>query len=193
MENYKLKEVMLFDTETTGLPKKGQKWDKDFLEFPHLVQIAWEFNGKEKSYIIRPNGWIIPKEVSEIHGITTTIANRDGVSLEKVIEEFLQDAKSAPLICAHNIYFDTSILKANILRTFGKKYYDDNAEDALFKGKRIDTMRRSMKLVNAKNKNGGLKFPTLAELHTKLFNKEFKAHNALEDVRALKKMLRLFG
>jgi hypothetical protein len=101
----------------------------------------------------------------------------------------LADAAAAPLVCAHNIYFDTSMLKANILRYCGKEYYDAKAEDALHKGKRIDTMMKTIKFVGALYQNGKPgKFPKLEELFAKLFPGEtFPAHDALQDVKALRR------
>ena len=83
------------------------------------------------------------------------------------------------------------MIKANIMRVCGKEYYDAKAEDALHKGKRIDTMMKTIKFVGALYSNGKPgKFPRLEELFAKLFDGEtFPAHNALEDVRALRRCL----
>ena len=61
----------------------------------------------------------------------------------------------------------------------------------MFKGKRIDTMMKTIRFVGACYENGKPgKFPKLEELYAKLFNgATFQAHNALEDVRALRKCL----
>lgn len=72
----------------------------------------------------------------------------------EVVDEFLADANAAPLVCAHNIYFDSSMLKANVLRYCGREYYDAHVEDALHKGKRIDTMMKTIKFVGALYSNG---------------------------------------
>lgn len=191
MEKYNLNDVCFFDCETTGVPAKGLKWDTDYMEFPHIVQLAWSIGEKECSYIIKPDGWVIPAEVIEIHGITTERATSEGVPLQDVIGEFLADANSAPLVCAHNIYFDSSIIKAETLRVFGREYYDLNVENALHKEKRIDTMMKTIRFVGATYSNGRPgKFPRLEELFAKLFNGEtFPAHDALEDIRALKQCL----
>ena len=94
------------------------------------------------------------------------------------------------MICAHNIYFDSSIIKANVLRYLGRDYYDVIVDSALDKCKRIDTMYKTAKFVNAHTYSGRFKFPRLEELYARLFNNEtFPAHNALEDVRALKKCI----
>lgn len=186
---FELKDICFFDCETTGIPAKGLKWDADFMQFPQVVQLAWSVGDKEKSYIIKPDGYEIPEETTEIHGITTERAIAEGVPFAVVVDEFLADAADAPLVCAHNIYFDTSMLKANILRWCGREYYDAKAEDALHKGKRIDTMMKCIKFVGALFANGRpSKFPTLEELYNKLFPGEtFPAHDALEDIRALRR------
>lgn len=184
-------DVLFFDVETTGLPGKGLKWESDFNQYPEIVSIAWIYGGVEKSYIIKPNGWTISEETTKIHGITNEMANEKGVEFEKVIDEFLLDAEKAPLVCAHNIYFDTSMIKSNVLRFIGKQYYDEMCDRQLDKGKRIDTMYKTIKFVGALRANGTPgKFPSLIELYNKLFPGEtFEAHDALEDVRALSKCL----
>lgn len=187
MERVEINDVLVFDTETTGIPAKGLEWDKDFLKFPRVVQLAWHYKGELKSYIIKPEGWEIPDDTVEVHGISTERALKDGVPFEKAVTEFLFDANEARLICAHNIYFDVSILKADILRNMGREYYDAQADRALYKGKRIDTMTATRKYVGARFADGRPgKFPRLEDLYAKLFDgATFPAHDAGEDVKAL--------
>ena len=183
-----LDNICFYDVETTGIPSKGAKWDEDFETFPNIVQIAWVINGKERSFIIYPEFWSIPEESIAIHGITQLKALENGVRFADIIGEFIEDCLKARLLIGHNIYFDTSIIKAMILRLMGKEYYESkNVEDALFKGKRIDTMMKTIKFVGELKENGKPgKFPKLSELYEKLFPGEhFQAHNALDDVRAL--------
>lgn len=191
MEEFDINRVCLFDVETTGLPVKGLKWDNDFNNFPYVVQIAWIFDGKEYDFIIKPEGYEIPEESTKIHGITTEHALSVGVPFADIIVKFIECAKKASLICAHNIYFDTSIIKANILRYWGREYYDNEVDAALDKSKRIDTMRSTIKFVGAVKSNGNKgKYAKLVELFEKLFpGDQFNEHNALDDVRALKRCL----
>ena len=183
--------VLFFDTETTGLPEKGASWKTDYEGYPHIVQIAWVRGGIEKSHIIRPDGWEIPEDVSAIHGITTEKALAEGEPFAVVIDEFITDCHDAALLCGHNIHFDTGMVKANILRELGKEYFDAaDVEGALYKGKRIDTMRSAMVWVDARKANGRLKFPNLAELYSRCFPGEtFPAHDALEDTKAVGRCL----
>ena len=184
-------DVLFFDTETTGIPDRAAKWDTDFMDYPHVVQMAWIHGCKVESHIIRPDGWEIPQETVDVHGITTEYALEHGEPFASVVDMFIQDCHDAGLICGHNIHFDTSIIKANILRELGREYYDANdVENALYKGKRIDTMRPTMKWVDARMDNGRLKFPNLSELYSRCFPGEsFPAHDALEDVKAVAKCL----
>ena len=184
-------DVLFFDTETTGIPDRSAKWETDFKDYPHVVQMAWLHGCKVETHIIRPDGWEIPQETVDVHGITTEYALEHGEPFAAVVDMFIQDCHDAGLICGHNIHFDTSIIKANILRELGREYYDANdVESALYKGKRIDTMRPTMKWVDARMANGRLKFPNLSELYSRCFPGEtFPAHDALADVKAVARCL----
>ena len=66
--------LLIFDTETTGLPKSRKPSKEESNNWPHLVSISWiildsETNQieKERSYIVQPKGWIIPEESVRIH------------------------------------------------------------------------------------------------------------------------------
>lgn len=186
-----INDVLFFDTETTGIPDRAAKWDVDFMEYPHIVQIAWMIGEHAESHIIRPDGWEIPDETVDVHGITTEYAMEYGEPFVFVMDRFVAFASKAGLLCGHNIHFDTGIVKANILRELGHEYYSANdVEQALFKGKRIDTMRSTMKWVDARNSWGKLKFPNLSELYSRCFPGEtFPAHDALADTKAVARCL----
>lgn len=194
MEKFTVEQdVLIFDAETTGLPAKGAKWENDFADFPNLVSLSWIFQGVEKNYIIYPDGWDIPADATEIHGITTQYAIEHGTKIDVVLADFAEDILRAALVAAHNIYFDSSMVKSNVLKHLGKEFYDEyRIEEGLHKGKRVDTMMKTIKFVAAPfaNGRGGNKFPTLEELYNKLFPGEtFKAHDSLEDCRALQRCL----
>ena len=186
-----IKDVLFLDTETTGIPDRAAKWDIDFMDYPHVVQIAWLHGCKAENHIIRPDGWEIPDDAQQVHGITTEYALEHGEPFAAVVDMLIADCHEAGLICGHNIHFDTGIIKANILRELGREYYDANdVESALYKGKRIDTMRSTMKWVDARFASGRLKFPNLGELYDRCFPGEtFEAHDALEDCKAVARCL----
>lgn len=180
-------EIVYFDCETTGLPPKDAKWETDYEQFPRICQLSWIYAGREENHIIRPDGWVIPQEATDVHGITNEYAQEHGEPLDDVMGKFIADCHAAKLICGHNVHFDVSTVKSELMR---KASYDQFADDALYKGKRIDTMRPSMKFVDARFSNGRLKFPRLEELYAKCFPGEsFPAHDAIEDVRAVVRCL----
>jgi DNA polymerase-3 subunit alpha len=188
-KNYNnMKNILTFDTETSGLVPKGLNYKEHYNQFPHIVQLAWEFNGVMKNYIIKPDGYTIPKGAADIHGITTEIALRDGVNIKYAVLEFFADCYKAEKIVGHNIYFDTSIIKANCRRIDLDQDSIVAIDAALDKSKRIDTMMKTIKFCGIKQKDSNrLKFPTLVELHYKLFNESFPAHDAKFDVLATKR------
>lgn len=183
-----------FDVETTGLPLKGTNWDTDFMSFPYLVQLSWKRSDEDSvnDYIIKPEGYEIPIEATEIHGISTEKANKEGAYFYSVAIRFIKDCLQANHIIGHNIYFDTSIFKANVLRTVKNNKHAlfsmpciQNANTALDKKKRIDTMYKTISFCSIPFPNGkGKKWPTLVELHEKLFGEKFNAHNSADDVIA---------
>jgi len=116
----------------------------------------------------------------------------EGVFLENVIVEFIEDCLDADKIVGHSIYFDTSTVKANVLRLISKapftfsEEYKQKVIEALDKTKRIDTMTKTTSFCGIPRATGkGVKYPKLTELFKKLFPEErFDTHNALNDVLA---------
>ena len=113
---------LIFDTETTGLPKNWRAPISDTDNWPRCVQIAWQLHGKKgnlleaKSFLIQPNGFNIPFKAQDIHGISTELASRDGLELEKVVQEFLNAIKQSRFLIGHNLKFDTNVLGAEFIR-----------------------------------------------------------------------------
>ena len=175
---------LIFDTETTGLPKNFNAPVSDSDNWPRMVQLAWQLhdaNGKlitNKNYIVKPNGYDIPIGVSNIHGITTERALRDGHDLALVLTEFLTDLNNTVYNVGHNIDFDVKIVGAELFRLA--------IENNLEKIPVIDTMKSSIDFCAiAGGKGGRFKYPSLTDLHTKLFGKAFAdAHDAAFDVDA---------
>lgn len=173
---------IVFDTETTGLPKNWKAPLTDVDNWPRMVQLAWQchdVDGKflyDKNHVIIPDGYTIPDEVVNVHGITTEIAYEKGIPLKEALEDFIADVKKCRAIVGHNIDFDIKIVGAELLRT--------EMEEILSSFPRICTMIESTEYC-AIMKNGKPKRPTLTELHTKLFGVAFaEAHNAAADVEA---------
>jgi DNA polymerase III subunit alpha len=175
---------LIFDTETTGLPKNYKAPLTDFDNWPRMVQIAWQLHSETgdlieaKSYIIRPEGFSIPYAAEKVHGISTEKAIAEGRELNWVLDEFNNCLQKTRFLAGHNIQFDISILGAEFLR----KRINTNFLEL----PSIDTMEESTQYCALPGGKGGkYKWPNLAELHQKIFGKGFdEAHNAAADVAA---------
>jgi DNA polymerase-3 subunit alpha len=71
---------LIFDTETTGLPKRWDAPITDTDNWPRCIQIAWQLHddmGKlieHQDYLVKPDGFNIPYDAERIHGISTELA-----------------------------------------------------------------------------------------------------------------------
>ena len=173
---------LFFDTETTGLPRNYNAPLSDLDNWPRLVQLAWVvYNNQEEkigeaNYIIKPEGFLIPEQASNVHGISTEKALAEGQALENVLDQFAQAIQEAKILIAHNMSFDEKIMGAEFMR---KKMEHD-----LFNTIRVCTKEEATDYCQLPG-NYGYKWPRLDELHIKLFGENFDgAHDALADVKA---------
>ena len=176
---------LIFDTETTGLPKNFKAPISDVDNWPRCVQIAWQLHdldGKlisHKDYLIKPEGYDIPFQSEKIHGISTALASQKGQDLKFVLNEFKDAIAQAKFIIGHNIPFDLNIM--------GSEYFRYSIENQLSSLPILDTCTEiTAKLCQIKGGRGGrFKLPTLTELNQFLFKEPFAdAHNATADVEA---------
>ncbi|MBN2613976.1 MAG: DNA polymerase III subunit alpha [Bacteroidales bacterium] len=175
---------LIFDTETTGLPKNYQAPVTDSDNWPRMVQLAWEVHDKNgklieaRNYIVKPEGYTIPFSAEKVHGISTERALSEGYDLGFVLGEFSNALKNCSRVIGHNIEFDLNII--------GAEYFRMGMEDILQSMKKICTMDSSTDFCALPGGKGGkYKWPNLAELHQKLFGENFdEAHNASADVAA---------
>jgi len=181
--------IIVFDTETTNLIPKGSHYTTHFKDYPNIVSLAFmlcDEDGKELerySEIVSPTGYEISEEATKIHGITTKMAIEKGRPIKEVLKYFILAANKSKKLVGHNIFFDTSIIKASFLRL---GFPLDLVNPVLDKSKRICTMQKSTKFCNLPGKYGN-KWPKLEELYKILFNKEMEgAHDAMTDVKATK-------
>ena len=171
--------ILFFDTETTGVPKNYDAPASDVNNWPRLVQLAfiktdWEGNIIDsKDFIIKPQGFTIPKESTKFHSITNEFAIQLGSNLKEVLELFNDEIERASMLVAHNIKFDKKIVAAEFFRT--------NITSSILNRTNICTMERSINFCALPE----YKWPKLSELYKKLFNEEFQEqHNARHDIFA---------
>ena len=168
---------VVFDVETTGLPKRRNRPFTDFENWPYIVQISWlvynEKLGEIESindHIIKlPENQLIPEDSIKIHGITNEMMREKGENILDVLMEFKKDISNSNVLVAHNLDFDTSIISVELLR--------NNLRNAIYfyRGEKYCTMHATKKLFR--------RWPKLIELHRKFFKSTpTNLHNSLIDV-----------
>ncbi|MGG7036201.1 MAG: DNA polymerase III subunit alpha, partial [Flavobacterium sp.] len=176
---------LIFDTETTGLPRSWAAPITDTDNWPRCIQIAWQLHDEmgnlieHQDYLVKPEGFNIPYDAERIHGISTELAQEQGVDLKEVLEKFNIALSKAKFIVGQNVGFDVNIM--------GCEFYRMGVESAMSQMPVLDTCTEvTAELLKLPGGRGGkFKLPTLTELHQYLFGEPFaEAHNATADVEA---------
>ncbi|MFT6715774.1 MAG: DNA polymerase-3 subunit alpha [Saprospiraceae bacterium] len=179
---------LIFDTETTGLPRDWNAPLTDTDNWPRCVQLAWQLHDEwgvlieQKDYLVKPEGYDIPYDAEKIHGISTELAVEQGLDLQFVLDEFHKALKQTKFLVGQNVKFDLNIVGCELHR----KQFESNFLELDV----LDTCTETTaKLCQIPGGRGGkFKLPTLTELHKYLFGKAFSdAHNASADVEATTK------
>jgi DNA polymerase-3 subunit epsilon len=177
-----MKTILTFDTETTDLP--NWKVPSDDPSQPHLVQLAAILSDAETQeviekmdVIIKPDGWIIPQETIDIHGITNEKALEVGIpeteAVQMLIDMWVRNGVTAERV-AYNKTFDQRIIRIAM-----KRYFDEEIMNKwAVKDDHHCAMRMDAKLRKAKQRK-------LVDAYKDVCGKELEgAHNAMADAEA---------
>ena len=176
---------LIFDTETTGLPKSWNAPITNTDNWPRCVQIAWQLHDgmgnviEHNDFLIKPEGYNIPYDAERIHGISTELATEQGISLAEGLVLFNEALEKTTFIVGQNVNFDLNIM--------GCEFHRLGVENKLTSLPVLDTCTEKTALLCQipGGRGGKFKLPTLTELHTHLFGTGFgDAHNATADVEA---------
>ncbi len=176
---------LIFDTETTGLPKRWDAPITDTDNWPRCIQIAWQLHDamgnciEHQDYLVQPDGFNIPYDAEKIHGISTELAQQQGIPLAEVLEKFNAVLSQTKFIVGQNVGFDLNIM--------GAEFHRKSVVNQLQKLPVLDTCtEHTANLCQIPGgRYGKFKLPTLTELHEFLFHTPFaEAHNATADVEA---------
>ena len=180
--------VLVFDTETTGLPinYNASLYDSD--NWPYIIQLSYIVFDCTQNTILHkvnhliklPEDKIIPKDSIAIHHITNEMCNTNGIDITLALKEFNTHAKSAERLVAHNISFDKRMIVVESIRNNIVSIFKNNPSIYCT----MKTTKDKCK-IERRFKNGDLyyKFPNLSELYNHLFKSDPKgAHDALNDV-----------
>jgi len=187
--------IIVFDTETSGLPKSKIISPNTIHLWPFIVQFSYiifdtDTNAILKSYdaIVKVKPYnVISEDSIKFHGITQEISEAKGINIDNVLAEFIGDLEHADMMVAHNVEFDLNMIRVELLRL------EQVALDLVLRKEIFEeqtnlycTMRESVDLCKIEKENSRgtyYKFPTLTELHKHLFAVEPKhLHNSFHDI-----------
>ena len=182
--------IIVFDTETTGLPKSRNASPEHSHLWPYIVQFSWlvyDDATKEikpiKDYIVKlPDGMTIPEDSTKIHGITNEKMLTEGKPIGDILIEFIKDYLNSQIVVAHNLEFDSKVIQAELYRNNMVNWIEKscNIEYCTMKyGKPLTNILRPSKFNNGMYQ----KPPKLMELHKYLFQTiPNNLHNSMIDV-----------
>jgi DNA polymerase-3 subunit epsilon len=164
--------LLVFDTETSGLPKHKYSSIYNTSEWPHILQL---------SYIVYDldNNEIIAQENDYIKIRTYIKISKESYNVHKISKDFLkkEHMKHCNIVVGHNVEFDQKMINVECYRRSIEIEWKPE----------FCTMKNSVNIckiekVNLNNETY-FKYPTLNELHVYLFKKEPKnLHDALTDI-----------
>ena len=179
--------IIVFDTETTGLPIRTQYGGfykpSNIIKYStcRLIELGYyiySHDGNEighKNFIVKPSNFIINNH--DIHGITHTYAFENGTNLETILFEFLADLRDANTIIGHNITFDINTVLSECYRHTNISPYI-NIINILNKINKICTISLAFKKLKLSHRI------KLLDLYKLLFNTEWnQTHRAEDDAR----------
>ena len=179
--------LLFYDTETTGLPL--WKEPSGHPDQPHIVELAALLVDSETrdvvgrmSAVVRPDGWVIPQETIDVHGISNAFALAEGIPEKEAINIFLNLQARADLRVGFNESFDARILRIGI-----KRYLDEAAAEEFKAREKACAMWESRLICNLPHagKRNGVKLPKLGEAYEFFTGDPYQdAHRALPDVYA---------
>lgn len=181
--------ILFFDTETTGMWQFKNRTLNP--KQPNLVQLGallTDDDGKEiaafSALVFPESTWTMDPGAQAVHGISMNDMEQYGICLPNVINVFEDMYTAAEKVVAHNIKFDTRVMR--------KAYHemDIPEEDHPFQEddprEQICTMLTATPVCGIQKARGGQKWPKLEEAMQFFFNEDMNgtAHNAMADTRA---------
>lgn len=175
---------LLFDVSTNGKPKNWKAHYTDTFSWPKLIHISWLLYDKkgalteEGDYIINPTGMEVAPEALRKAGLTDDDLRDKGVDVKVALEHFAKAIDQAMYIFAFNLQYNENVVLAEFWRC--------NMDHKFNQAERFCLMRESTYFCKIKGRDGGYKWPSLNELHGRLYNVGYEgAGNAQKDIMAI--------
>jgi len=183
--------ILIFDTETSGLPEERNASLLATNKWPYILQLSYILYDTEENRIITyvdtlidiDNSVNIDSESINIHKITKEMCKNNGKPIKDVLKDFNNILNQSELLIGHNLQFDKNILiveyiRNRIMHNFNPKNISIPSFCTMKNGKSICQLTYINRYGVVIPKN-----PKLLELYKHYFNSEPDGlHNAMTDV-----------
>lgn len=175
-----MKTYLIFDTETTGFPSNTAARDPKQARVCQLAMLLCREDGThlaEMSFYIKPDGWKITEGAREVHGITDEICEKHGIDSKIAFQLFDRFVNCAHGVVAHNLDFDTKMMKIECeAHNFMMPYFNEP----------FCTLKATTNICKLPGKYGKYKWPKLSEALKIICGRDIgnDAHDAMVDTKA---------
>ena len=178
--------IIVFDTETTGLPEGWNTPPTESDKYPYIVQLSYILYDTESTkmlefedHIIKVNrSVVLSPENIRIHGITRARMENKGVTIKRALDNFKKTLRKADMVVGHNLRFDKNMIFAEAHRN-NRTFYDE-----FQKKQQYCTMDHSVNVCKLKRVGKSqFKYPNLSELYQHFFDETPQGvHDSMADV-----------
>jgi len=183
--------ILIFDTETSGLPEERNCSVLSTQKWPYILQLSYILYDTETNRILTyvdtlidiDNSVNISAESINIHKITKEMCKKNGKPIKQVLEDFNNILNQSELLIGHNLQFDKNILIVEYIRN--RIMHNFNPRNTPIPSFCTMQNGKSICQLTYKNRDGKIlpKCPKLSELYRYYFNNEPDGlHNAMTDV-----------
>ena len=175
---------LLFDTSANGQPLNYNASARDTSNWPRMIHLCWQLMNEKGqilesgNHLIKPQGYTLNDKMVERHKLTSSQLEDQGVPLKPCIEAFMNAVREADMVFAHNLAFNQGVVTAEADRC--------EVIERLSSSDAYCLMQEATYYCAIPGKRGKYKWPTLPELHKRIFGKSYNnVSHAEADVNAL--------
>ncbi len=175
---------LLFDVSTNGKPKNWKAHYTDTFSWPKLLHLTWllyDEKGKlseQANHVIKPMATELDESALKRAGLTEEQLEKEGVPIQKALEEFCTAVEKTQFIFAFNMQYSENVVMAELYRS--------SMNHKFMLSERFCLMRESTYFCRIPGQDGKFKWPSLTQLHKKIYNVGYEgAGNAQKDILAL--------
>ena len=128
--------------------------------------------------MINPLAMELDPTAMRLAGLDEEQLRTEGVEVKQALSEFCEAVEKSMYIFAFNLQYGENVILAEL--------YRNNMEHKFMQAERFCLMRESTYFCKIMGRDGGYKWPTLTELHARLFKVGYEgAGNASKDIMAI--------